>query len=220
MPVDPPHALPRSLPRGRHAVAREVVVASQRWRLLEAIAACVAEHGYAATTVTQVIARAGVSRKTFYEQFTDKRACFLAAWEVGFELLLGQVAAAVADARGWEAKLREGARAYLEALAAEPTFARSFLIEVLGAGDDALARRAEMIDRFAALIAEGYEEARAGDPTLGPLPSFLPRVAAGAIAEMTTEHVRRHGVDRIIELAPRIEQVHRALAFGRYDATS
>jgi AcrR family transcriptional regulator len=208
--------VPRSLPRGRHAADREVVLASQRGRLLEAMAACVAEQGYAATTVADVIARAGVSRKTFYEQFSDKHACFLAAWESGFELLLGEVVKATAAVDGWEEQLRAGARVYLEVLAAAPAFARSFLIEVLGAGEDALDRRAVLHARFADVIAAGYRAARAEDPSLGPLPDYIPQAAAGAVWELTAEHVRTRGVDGIMELAPRIERIHRALAFGRY----
>jgi AcrR family transcriptional regulator len=208
--------VPRSLPRGRHAAARDVVLASQRGRLLEAMAACVAEQGYAATTVADVIARAGVSRKTFYEHFADKHACFLAAWESGFEFMLGLVVQAVEEADGWEEQLRSGARVYLEVLAARPTFARSFLIEVLGAGEDALARRASLHRRFADVIAAGYRAARAEDPSLGPLPDFIPQAAAGAVWELTAEHVRTRGVEGLMELAPQIEQIHRALAFGRY----
>lgn len=210
--------VPRSLPRGRHAAAREVVLASQRGRLLEAMAACVAEQGYAATTVAHVIARAGVSRKTFYEHFPDKHACFLAAWEVGFEILLTQVVEAVAHATTWQEQLRVGARVFLEVLAAEPDFARSFLIEVLSAGEDALERRAAMNRRFADVIADGYRTARAEDPSLGPLPAFIPQAAAGAVSELTAEHVRTRGVEGIMELAPQIEQIHGAFVFGRYPA--
>ena len=209
--------IPRALPRGRHAAAREVVLASQHGRLLEAMADCVAERGYAATTVAHVIARAGVSRKTFYEHFADKRACFLAAWEAGFEILLNQVVEAVAAARGWDEKLRAGTHTFLAVLAAEPAFARSFLIEVLSAGDDALARRAEMNRRFAEVIADGYREARADDPELGPLPAHVPLAAAGAVWDLTAEHVRTRGVEGIMELAPQIEDIHRALAFARYE---
>lgn len=212
----PAAPVPRSLPRGRHAAARDVVLASQRGRLLEAMAAAVAEQGYAATTVADVIARAGVSRKTFYEHFADKHACFLAAWESGFEFMLGLVVQAVEQADGWEEQLRAGARVYLEVLAAQPAFARSFLIEVLGAGDDALDRRAALHRRFADVIAAGYRAARAEDPSLGPLPDFIPQAAAGAVWELTAEHVRTRGVDGIMELAPQIEQIHRSLAFGRY----
>ena len=180
------------------------------------MAACVAEQGYAATTVADVIARAGVSRKTFYEHFSDKDACFLAAWESGFELLLGLVVQAVEEADGWQEQLRAGSRVYLEVLAAEPAFARSFLIEVLGAGEDALARRAVLHARFAEVIADGYRAAREEDPSLGPLPDYIPQAAAGAVWELTAEHVRTRGVEGIMELAPQIERIHGALAFGRY----
>ena len=71
------------LPRGPHRLAREEVLASQRGRMLAAIAEAVAEKGYAATTVADVVGRAGVSRKTFYEHFADKEECFLAAWDAG-----------------------------------------------------------------------------------------------------------------------------------------
>ncbi len=211
-PADPPERFPA----GRHAAAREVVLASQRGRLLEAIAELVAEQGYATTTVTQVIARAGVSRKTFYEQFPDKDACFLAAWEVGFELVLHQVVEAVAAETTWRGQLREGARVFLEVIGAEPAFARSFLVELLSAGDEALARRADAHRRFADVIGAGYRAARADRPELGPLPDFVPQAAAGAVWELTFEHVRTRGVDGIMELAPRIEQIHEAFVFGRY----
>ena len=71
------------LPSGRHGLTREAVVASQRSRLIDAMAQVVAERGYPATTVADVVERAGVSRRTFYEQFADKEACFLAAYDVG-----------------------------------------------------------------------------------------------------------------------------------------
>jgi AcrR family transcriptional regulator len=215
-PQPAPPAIPRSLPRGRHAAAREIVLASQRGRLLEAMAQCVAEHGYAATTVAHVIARAGVSRKTFYEHFTDKRACFLAAWEVGNEILLDQVLAAGEAADGWRARLRAGADAFLEVLAAEPEFARSFLIEVLSVGEDALAGRAEIIERFADALSETHRQALAEGASLGPVPAWALRAAAGAAWELTVEHLRTRGVEGLTGLAPQIERVQLALLHGDY----
>jgi AcrR family transcriptional regulator len=214
-----PATVPRTLPRGRHAAAREVVLASQRGRLLEAMAACVAERGYAATTVARVIARAGVSRKTFYEQFADKRECFLAAWEVGTDLLLGQMLAAGAEADGWRARLRAGVDAFLEILAAEPAFARSFMIEVLSVGEDALARRAEINERFAAALAETHAQAQDEGAGLGPVPPWAFRAAAGAAWELTVEHLRTRGVEGLTELAPQIEAIHLALLGGDYAET-
>lgn len=216
-PSAPP--VPRSLPRGRHAAVREVVLASQRGRLLEAMAQCVAEQGYAATTVAQVIARAGVSRKTFYEHFADKRACFLAAWEVGNEILLAQVLAAGEEADGWRARLRAGADAFLEVLAAEPDFARSFLVEVLSVGDDALAQRSGMLQRFADALAETHRRALAEGASLGPVPPWAFRAAAGAAWELTVEHLRTRGVEGLTDLAPQIEQVQLALLRGDYAGT-
>src|SRR5215218_6805837 len=78
----------RALPRGPHHLARDEVMASQRGRMLDAMAQVVAEKGYGAATVADVIERAGVSRKTFYEHFRDKEACFLAAFDTGVEILL------------------------------------------------------------------------------------------------------------------------------------
>src|SRR3954454_2857364 len=97
---------PRELPRGPHRLTREAVMASQRGRMLDAMAQAVAEKGYAATTVADVIAGAGVSRKTFYEQFRDKEDCFLAAYDTGVELLLG----ALREAGSNEEDLLERAR--------------------------------------------------------------------------------------------------------------
>jgi AcrR family transcriptional regulator len=87
----PTMSFPRVLPRGPHRLAREVVDASQRGRLLDAMAHAVAEKGFGAVSVADVIARAGVSRKTFYVYFRDKLDCFLAAYDVGVEVLLATV---------------------------------------------------------------------------------------------------------------------------------
>src|SRR4051794_15717647 len=90
--------LVRVLPRGRHAAPREVVVESQRTRMLSAMASAVAEKGYSRTAVADVINRAGVSRKTFYEHFANKEECFLAAYDEGVGLLLAAIDEAVREA--------------------------------------------------------------------------------------------------------------------------
>jgi AcrR family transcriptional regulator len=204
------------LPSGRHSLTRDAVLASQRGRLLDAMAEAVAEHSYGATTIAHVVSHAGVSRKTFYEHFTDKQACFLAAWEVGTDILLEQVLAAGAEADGWRARLRAGADAFLEVLAAEPDFARSFTVEVLSVGEEALTRRAAIIERFADALAETHRQALAEGAELDPVPRWALRAAAGAAWELTVEHLRTRGVDGLTELAPQIEQVQLALLRGEY----
>ncbi|MGZ4202871.1 MAG: TetR/AcrR family transcriptional regulator, partial [Thermoleophilaceae bacterium] len=156
-----------TLPRGPHRLAREEVLASQRGRMLAAMAEAVAEKGYAATTVADVVGRAGVSRKTFYEHFNDKEECFLAAWDAGVETLIGALTRATLETDGrWQDRVRAGVRAYLETLAAVPAFARTFLIEVLAAGPRALERRAAVHKRFADLLRELHQAQREVAPGL------------------------------------------------------
>ena len=149
--------IPAVLPRGPHGLAREVVAASQRGRLLTGITEAVAEKGYGAVSVADVIARAGVSRKTFYVHFRDKLECFLAAYDFGVGVLLDTVRAAGTGETDVLALVRARIRAYLAALAAEPAFARTFLIEVRAAGPEALERQRAVHEQFAAL---GHEFAR------------------------------------------------------------
>src|SRR3954449_330700 len=82
---------PRGLPRGQHALPRHVVVVAQKRRMHEGVVRAVAEKGYPATTVTDIIGNAGVSRSTFYEHFSDKEDCFLSAYDEGAEVHFQQV---------------------------------------------------------------------------------------------------------------------------------
>src|SRR3954452_15623928 len=70
------------LPRGRHGLPREMVVRSQRERLLAAVVRVAADKGYEATSVADILEEAGVGRESFYELFADKRDCILAAHTV------------------------------------------------------------------------------------------------------------------------------------------
>src|SRR5215208_2116777 len=123
----PSASTPRPLPRGPHGLERDVVLASQRGRMLGAMAQAVAVNTYGGTTVADVVAGAGVSRKTFYEHFRDKEECFLAAFDGGVERLLGAIVEAEADEDGWIPRMRARVRAYLVTLADNPAFARTFL---------------------------------------------------------------------------------------------
>jgi AcrR family transcriptional regulator len=146
--------VPRRLPRGTHGLDPALVAASQRTRLLEATGRAVADKGYAATTIEDIVRGAGVSKKTFYEHFTDKLDCFLAAYEAASDALLDHVRAAQGAERDWLARTRAGIHAHLRWLAAEPALARVFLIEVAAAGPEALERRERLRDRYAERMRE------------------------------------------------------------------
>ena len=179
------------------------MLASQRGRILEAMAEVVAGKGYAATTVADVVGRAGVSRQTFYDQFASKEDCFLAAFEAGVELITTVVDQAEAEAGDdWLARVRAGVRAYLEVLSAEPAFARTYLLEVLAAGPTALERRAEVMARFASRHRESYARARAELPELPELRDEIFDGLMGASVELVAKHLRGRSAGGLIELEP------------------
>src|SRR4051794_9184420 len=189
-----------ALPRGRHAAPREVVAASQRGRMLAAMAEAVGEKGYGPVAVADVIARAGVSRKTFYEHFDNKEECFLAAYDAGVEVMLDAIDEAIAAGSpgGPDTIARAGTARYLETLAANPAFARTFLIEVLAAGPRALERRARVHARFAEQLAAIHRAASGGRRAGPPAPGFPAGV--GAMPELVPDPPPRHPA---ASLAPR-----------------
>jgi AcrR family transcriptional regulator len=216
MPAPVPSPTPRPLPRGRHAASREIVWRSQRERMLEAMAGAVAEKGYARVAVADVIDRAGVSRKTFYEQFANKEACFLAAYDAGVDAMLGQIEADIrAAAPDWVQGAVAGVRCYLETLAANGDFARTYLVEVLGAGPDALERRTQVHERFADLLAAVQRAARTDLPALPDHPRHVYRATVGAINELVTAELLRAGAGALPDLLPAVVDVQMSLLVGR-----
>src|SRR5687768_7074315 len=116
---------------------KDATTASQRARMLDAITRAVAEKGYSRVTVGDVVGIAGVSRRTFYEQFKDKEDCFLAAYATGTEALIQNMveeSVAVGQDAHWREVLEVAIDTYVGGLASDPAFARTFLLAVLGAG--------------------------------------------------------------------------------------
>ena len=204
------------LPRGRHAAPRPVVREAQRARILAAMVQAVADQGYARVAVAHVIERAGVSRKTFYEQFANKDECFLAAYDATVDDLLVTIDDALeALAPDWLGAHRAAVHAYLEALAASPHFAKAFLIEALGAGPEAVNRRAAVQDRFAAQLRDVHRRARQDIPEIPEVPRHTFRAAVGAVTELVTAHVLEHGAQTLSELEDAVVDVQLALLVGR-----
>ena len=191
------------LPSGRHRLTREDVTASQRGRLLEAMVQVVAEKGYPATTVADIVDRAQVSRRTFYEQFESKEECFLIAYDVGVEYVLGRIQAANEEAgeRGWRELLRSDLTTYLDVLAAEPAYAAALHVETLQAGPAGLARRAEVFALFTERTRRVYELARKEDPSRPELPLEVFRIHTGGVDELIRECLRERGADALPGLA-------------------
>ena len=172
------------LPRGRNSLTREQVRASQRARMLRAMVDAVAQKGYASTSVADVIGGARASRETFYEHFENKQDCFLAAYDEAVRRLTEAMQGAAAGGAPPAERFEQVLGRYLDAMAAEPGLARTFLIEVYAAGPDAWRRRAQVLDRFGEVV----YELLAGDPAVARLPDprFGVRALVGAISAMVT----------------------------------
>jgi AcrR family transcriptional regulator len=194
-----------ALPRGRHGLSRDTVVAAQRERMLHAMAQAMAEHGYVNTPVAAIIKLAGVSRETFYQQFSSKQDCFLAALEDTVGRLVGELTTSLEGPGTPVERFDRLVGHYLDALAADPNAARLFLIESYAAGPEVLARRVELhqqfVDGLAALIGAQTEAGR-----------FACEVLVSAIITMVTVRIGAGDAATLHELRdPLVELVRAAL---------
>jgi len=169
----------RQLPAGRHGLTRGAVVEHQRQRLIRAVPVAVRAKGFLAVTVEDICAHAGVSRRTFYENFRDKQDCFITSYRQHAQELLSVVAAAASAGKDWEQCARYGLLALLRFLAEQPDVAHMAVVEVMAAGSAALGERDKAVASLAALIAE---------PTVAdapsPAPAILTLTVSGAILQL------------------------------------
>ncbi len=180
--------------------------ASQVVRILLATAEVVAERGYAATSVAQIVNRAGVSTKTFYEIYADKEEAFLAAY-AAIDVVIARMTAAALEHDEPREMLRAGAATYLEQLAREPAFTRMLVIEAVGAGPRVLRRRAQAFKEFVAAFSMPLELARSRDPELAAVDEALILALLGGINELVLEHLVEHGAESLPELLPTVEEL-------------
>jgi AcrR family transcriptional regulator len=110
------------------------VAHNQRERLIAGLAEAVAENGYAGTTIAHITRHAAVSRRTFYEHFSSKDECFVAAYDTVMDELRRRVDEAYNGEEEWPRAVRAGLAAMLDFLIAEPHLARLSMVEALVAG--------------------------------------------------------------------------------------
>jgi len=177
------------LPRGRHGIPPEQVAESQRWRLLGAVAEVLTERGYARTRVTDIAAKAGVSRGTLYEHFDDLPACLLAAYEMAADCVCDLVTSACDADPEWEVRLETALEEITEFLAEEPALAHLFSAEVAAGVPAIAAARGHLVGRLAEMGAER-------------------RSLEGAFA-LVSEQVSAGEGARLPELAPQLAQLIR-----------
>jgi AcrR family transcriptional regulator len=181
---------------GPNGLPRAQVAEIQRSRMLAATVEAVEEVGYAHITVAHVIGRAKVSRKTFYDAFTDREDCFLAASEQA----LAQARMLASEAYERESGWREGTRSAFARLLLfmdeEPALARLCVVEALGAGERVLERRSQVLNELAEVIDRGR---LATSATRNP-PEITAEGVVGAIFAVLHTRVLEGGKESLTDL--------------------
>lgn len=206
-PTDPPLNRPsrslagrRTLPRGSQALPREQVAADQKQRLLLAMIDAVGEKGYRATTISDLVGRAGVSRKTFYEHFANKQECLLATFDViaadGRRRAID--AYRKAESGGLQGAVEASIRALFEATIDNPGAARLNMVEIVAAGPAGIERRERAVEQYRAFV-RGMLQQKPEDPTV---PDAVVRAVVGGLSRILYSRVRHGRRAELRQLVP------------------
>lgn len=180
-------------------------------RILQALAAVVADKGYPAMTVGDVAARASISLSTFYANFADKEDAMLAAIDSGSSQMLATTLPAFRRAADWPHAVHGALAAMLAFCAAEPAYTRLGAMDVYAAGGRALEQRDQVMKGMEMLLAPGYERR----PDASPIAA---EAIGGAIYSMIYERVQRGEVERVQEVGPLATYVALAPFLGATEA--
>ncbi len=150
---------------GEHSNGHGQVAELQRARMLTAMLREISERGAANVSVGHVVARSGVSRRTFYEIFQDREDCFLAAFDDALKRVAGAVVPAYEQPGSWRVRMRSALIALLGCLEHDRATGRLLIVESLAAGPGGLERRRDLLARIVPVVEHGSLEAKApGDP--------------------------------------------------------
>jgi AcrR family transcriptional regulator len=177
----------------------KLVGAIQRERILAGMIFAAAESGYRQVSVQDVLERAGVSRPTFYEHFTDKEECFLAALDAAGERLYKRVSEAARAGKDWRGRLRSGIVELVSFVAEDPEAARLLIVEARAASPRSLQHRDALLDRFARCI-----EMTVADEVSEPAAAsgLTPAGVIGGIESMLYSRLYRGEPDDLASLVP------------------
>ncbi len=176
---------------------REEVARHQRARLYGAMIESISERGYRSTTVAHVIGLAGVSRRAFYEQFSNKQDCFVATYDLVVARSRKRVLEAWGAERGWANRLHAGFKGFFEDVVSEPKGAHLVLVDSLGIGAKARERLSLASSSFERLASGAFRLS----PDNRPLPAIASRAIVGGMRQVVFERVREQDVVDLRTLA-------------------
>lgn len=202
------------LPAGREGLAEPLVAHSQRERILVAMAGSCATRGYNATTIGDVVERAGVSRATFYELFRDKEDCFHAAMELSLADAMGRIVSAYSPDKPWATLVRDAAAAFLDLLASRPTFARMALVEAPSSGGRAFELYASGKRVLQILLDRGRDDPVEEEA----IPSSAGRAALSGAEALVVGQILAGNAERLRELLPDVVYIATVPYLGQEEA--
>lgn len=173
------------LPAGRHGLPREFIERNQRERILTALVDVVAAGGYHSATVAKITKAAGVSRRTFYEHFSDKEACFLGAYEMVADHVVDSMRAAAASLDDRPQQVRAALATMLRFFAAEPELARLAMVEPLAAGGEIASRHRQTMQRLVEILRAGRPRSAEGRA----LPDVTEETLVGGVVSLIVREI-------------------------------
>jgi AcrR family transcriptional regulator len=189
------------LPSGRHDLPRDLVVKSQRERIVDATASIVAEKGFAGLTIPEIASRANVSHETFYEMYPTKHAAFLGAQKVGLHQALRVTVEAYDSHDGeWHAGVAAGMHALMEYVCSEPSHAHLTLVDTFGASPEAIEIRESALQAFTAYLQPGFAQA----PAQLEVPGIAAEAVAGGIWQVLHHYTEQHRMHELCDAAPQL----------------
>jgi AcrR family transcriptional regulator len=190
----------RMLPPGR-GTPREEAERNQRERLFAATVATVAEKGYEATTVADLVNLSGVSRSAFYRHFADKQECFLEAAKALIQPSLEMIEKAESAPTG-EGRTQQALEAFLRLIAAQPAASKMCFVEIYAAGPDGVAVVEKTLDAFEEFVTGLFDQI----PERENMPGQMVRAMIGGLQKVIHKRLYRDEQDELIQLAPQIWQ--------------
>lgn len=189
----------RPLP-GREPLSRAFIAQHQQVRIIAALVAEASERGYHAVTVADVVKRAKIARNTFYENFSSKEDCILAAQRSATTKALERVVAAAGEIDDWPGRVRAGLAAFLEYVSQEPALARACMVEALAAGPASVRYHEEALRSFVSLFKLGRDVS----PYSEKLPATMEEAIVGGIFWIVYQRLALGQVDDLENLLPEI----------------
>jgi len=194
----PPSSRGAQVKPTRPVLPREFVAVRKRRRIMDAMAELSAEQGYEATKIADIVRRAGVARKTLYDNFDGKEEVFLGAFDVAVEEMTARIEEACeAAGDGWDERVGDGLEAFLVYIAENPAMARICLIEAVSATPAASARYDDAVQRFVELL-------RRNAPRDTGLPETIEETLVGGVAWILHQQIRRGGAEQALDLMPEL----------------